>query len=111
MTDLTGELLAAIMAAPADRKEAALKTLRGEIPASFPTPKNEPYVTLKVCAKAVGCSPTSLWRWGAPGNSLGGRRKFRISEVAAFLESPELRTQARRLRKERAAKGGAPCKQ
>jgi hypothetical protein len=111
MTDLTGELLAAIMAAPADRKEAALKTLRGEIPAAFPTPKNEPYVTLKECAKACGISTTSLWRYKVPKISLAGRPKFLVSSVISYLNSNEFRAYARRLRKERALQGGAPCKQ
>ena len=106
--DLTGDLLAAVVAAPPERKEAALLLLRGEAeivasgPAATP-PGPEPYVTLKECAKRLGVSACSLWRWEVPGHELGGRRKFRVSEVAAYLESEEFRERAEALREERKA--------
>jgi len=102
--DLVKKLIEAIFTAPPDLQEKALVVLRGESP-SLPVPAiPEPFVTLKVCAKALGVSATSLWRYQIPGNELGGRRKFRISEVAAYLESEEFRTVSKRIRNERVRK-------
>ena len=105
-SDLTGELLAAVVAAPVERKKDALLVLRGEaeVASSVPSPETvgpEPYLTLKECARRLGVSACSLWRWGVPGHELGGRRRFRVSEVAAYLESEEFKATAERLRAER----------
>ncbi len=99
MNDLTGELLAAVVAATPERKEAALKVLRGENVS--PTPPAEKFVTLKECAGQLGVSACSLWRWKVPGHELGGRRRFRISEVQAYLESDEFKRVSADLRENR----------
>ena len=105
VNDLTGDLLAAFVAAPADRKEAALQLLRGEaeIAKSIPLPqpaRAEPYLTLKECARQLGVSACSLWRWGVPGHELGGRPKFKISEIEAYLGSEKFRQRVAKLREE-----------
>jgi hypothetical protein len=102
--DMVKKLIEAVFAAPPALQEKALGVLRGES-TSLPVPAiSEPYVTLKVCAKALGVSATSLWRYQIPGNELGGRRKFRVSEVAAYLESEEFRVVSKLIRKERTRK-------
>jgi hypothetical protein len=102
------ELMQAALAAPEDRRTAALRILRGEAElASAPVAVApgevgpERYVTLKACAERLGVSACSLWRWGVPGHSLGGRRRFRVSEVAAYLESEEFKVRAEELKQER----------
>ena len=110
-SDLTGELLAAMVVAPVELKEAALLLLRGEAQLATaavdvkPTPTGpEAYVTLKECAKRLGVSSCSLWRWGVPGHPLGGRRRFRVTEVAAYLESAAFRERVEELKRERTEK-------
>jgi len=51
--------------------------------------------------KMLGVSAISLWRWKVPGHELGGRRRFRVSEVLAYLESPEFKAIAEALKTER----------
>ncbi|MCE9616448.1 MAG: hypothetical protein K8T26_19415 [Lentisphaerae bacterium] len=99
MSDLTGELLAAVVAATPEQKAAALRLLRGETAAPAPRVA-EPFLTLVACARQLGVSACSLWRWGVPGHELGGRRKFRMSEVEAYLASDAFKQRAAELRKE-----------
>lgn len=108
MNDLTGDLLAAVMAAPAERKEAALRMLRGEAVAPAKR-ETEPFLALNECARRLGVSACSLWRWGVPGHSLGGRRKFRMSEIEAYLESEAFRKRAAEVREEEREKRSAPA--
>jgi hypothetical protein len=104
-TDLTGDLLTAVVAAPVERKEAALLLLRGEAEITMVSATTEPvaigpepYLTLKACAVRLGVSSCSLWRWGVPGHELGGRRRFRVTEVAAYLESAAFRERVEELK-------------
>ena len=99
--DLVKKLIEAVFVAPPALQEKALGVLRGETPVQAPAAAPEPYVTLKICAKAIGISATSLWRYQIPRNKLGGRPKFRISEVATYLESEEFRAVSKRIRTER----------
>ncbi len=107
MSDLTGELLAAVVAAPDARKREALKVLRGELPpADAETLRRcsgqaEPYLTLREVGRRLGVSPCSLWRWGVPGHELGGRRRFRMSEVEAYLAGEEFKQRASNLKEDR----------
>jgi len=48
-------------------------------------------------------STCSLWRWRVPGHALGGRRRFRVSEVTAYLDSTEFRAVAEELKSKRRA--------
>ena len=102
MSDLTGELLAAVVGATDERKVAALRVLRGDPEVSGQRSENrntEAFLTLKESAKRLGVSACSLWRWGVPGHELGGRRKFRLTEVEAYLQSDEFRRRAAKLRR------------
>ena len=112
MSDLMSECVAALVSAPEDRKRAALKVLRGE-PAAIDAEtlrrcsgQAERFLTLKECARRLGVSACSLWRWRVPGHELGGRRKFRMSEVEAYLESEAFRRRAAALREEEREKRG-----
>ena len=123
MADVTSDLLAAVLAATPDRKSAALRVLRGEDSVGNGESKNalpERFVTQRELVKMLGVSAISLWRWRVPGHELGGRRRFRVSEVLAYLESPEFREVAEGLksaRRERREAGpvaarrprGRPC--
>ncbi len=104
--ELVKKLIEAVFAAPPALQEKALGVLRGETPVQAMAAVHEPYVTLKVCAKAIGISTTSLWRYQIPRNKLGGSPKFRVSEVATYLESKEFRAVSKRLREERDRKAG-----
>ncbi len=104
MADLTNELLAAVLAATPDRKAMALRVLRGEEGGAAGERKNalpEKFVTQRELVKMLGVSAISLWRWRVPGHELGGRRRFRVSEVLAYLESPEFKTVAEELKGKR----------
>ena len=101
---LTEELMAAALTATDERKAAAVRVLRGE-PEEKDKSQNpgtrsiEPFLTLKESAKRLGVSACSLWRWGVPGHELGGRRKFRMTEVEAYLQSDDFRRRAAKLRR------------
>ncbi len=103
---LVEALMQAALTAPDERKADALRVLRGEAAVEAGEQKpavatTEPFVTLRECARRLGVSTCSLWRWQIPGHSLGGRRRFRISEVEAYLRSDELAKLAKELREER----------
>ena len=102
-SNLTNELLQAIVAATEEQKRAALRLLRGEQTVQPALPATEPYLTLREVGRRLNVSPCSLWRWGVPGHELGGRRRFRISEVLAYLDSAEFRLRAKSLMTEREA--------
>ncbi len=91
----------AALTAPDERKTAALRVLRGETTPEPVRQAPERFVTLRECARRLGVSTCSLWRWQIPGHSLGGRRRFRISEVIAYLESDAVKRRATELRQER----------
>lgn len=98
------EIVQAALSASPERKKEALRILRGEIPPAdaAPTlPPLEPYLTLKEVAKRLGLNPTTLWRWQIPGHDLGGRRRFRLHEVAAYLESDLFKSRVSALRASR----------
>jgi len=80
------EVLRAALDATPEQLTRALDSLMG----AAPTPRSlEPYLTLRQLAKRLGVSTTSLWRWRVPGHRIGGRRRFKLSEVVEFLESLE----------------------
>jgi hypothetical protein len=107
------DLVRAAMAAPAERIAEALRVLRGEsADVGAPPPPPEPYLKLKEVAVRLKFSPGALWLWQVPGHDLGGRRRFKLSEVAAYLESDRFKSRAAALRAERrhklSAKGAIP---
>ncbi len=98
------DLVRAAIAAPEERMVEALRVLRGEVPDvddNAPQPPVEPYLTLKEVASHLGVCTGSLWLWQVPGHDLGGRRRFKISEVAAYLEGEEFKHRAAALRAQR----------
>ncbi len=102
MTDKTSDFLSALLAAPEERRAEALRVLRGDAGPNTPADRGpEPYLTLREVGRRLGVSPCSLWRWQVPGHELGGRRRFRLSEVAAYLESAEFKRRADDLKLER----------
>ena len=109
MADVTSDLLAAVLAATPDRKAAALRVLRGE-DGGTGDKRNAPperFVTQRELVKLLGVSAISLWRWKVPGHELGGRRRFRVSEVLAYLETPEFKALAEDLKARRREMRGA----
>lgn len=105
---LVEELMQAALTAPDELKARALRVLRG-VPLPTPVERDtEKYLTLKECAKRLGVSACSLWRWQVPGHELGGRPKFRLSEIEAYLQTDAFRRRAAELREQdRARRGGA----
>ena len=106
--DRMRELVAAVLAMPTERQRATLELLRGEPaqPAQVSLP--ERFETLKEVGRQLGYHPCTLWRFGVPGHTLGGRRRFRVSEVQKYLESPEFKERVAELRAERRAKRSSP---
>lgn len=103
-TTLTAELLEAVLSAPEKLKYEAIQLLRGQIsfePHPVDCKTHEPYLSLREVAQRVGFSACTLWRYGIPGHELGGRRRFRLSEVHAYLKSEEFKRRAAALRAER----------
>ena len=102
MSDKTSDFLAALLTAPEERRTEALRVLRGDAGQAAEADRGpEPYLTLREVGRRLGLSPCSLWRWQVPGHELGGRRRFRLSEVAAYLESAEFKRRADDLKLER----------
>lgn len=102
MSDSTSDFLTALLAAPEDRRAEALRVLRGDTERNAPADCGpEPYLTLREVGRRLGVSPCSLWRWQVPGHELGGRRRFRLSEVAAYLESADFKRRAEELKEGR----------
>lgn len=93
------DIVAAAMAAPPDRREEALRLLRGELP------RSEPYVTLRGLARATGFGVTTLRRWQVPGHVIGGARRYRVSEVQEYLRSSEFKRYVSALRATRSGGG------
>ena len=112
MSDVNGELLTLLATSSEDRKVAALRVLRGDARLADPSDASvsaEPYLTLREIGRRLGVSPCSLWRWQVPGHELGGRRRFRLSEVQAYLESNEFKQRADELRAERKKEEEETC--
>lgn len=104
MIDRTSDFLAALLAAPEERVAEALRVLRGETDgrdAGAAVRGPEAFLTLREVGRRLGVSVCTLWRWRVPGHELGGRRRFRLSEVAAYLESGEFKTLAEDLKRSR----------
>jgi len=87
------DLMQAALAASDEKREMALRVLR-DTPHSDTarTSWPEPYLTLRETARRLGVSACSLWRWKVPGHEIGGRRRYRLSEVMSFLESTSPRS-------------------
>ena len=99
--DATTRLLAALAGASDEQKERALSALLGQ-PSNQPSHEYEAYLTLKDLADRLNFHPTTLWRWRVPGHDLAGRRRFKLSEVQAYLTSEAFRLRVQALRHSRA---------
>jgi hypothetical protein len=96
------EILRAILSAPPERRRDAIKVLRGE--ANVVEPHNVPseqYLSLRALAVVMNVSPCTLWRWRVPGHGFGGRPRYRLSEVRAYLEGDDFKRRLATLRAER----------
>jgi predicted DNA-binding transcriptional regulator AlpA len=89
---LSNEFLAVAMAAAPELVERALRVLKGE--GSQGATKCEPFVTASSVSRLTGISRSTLWRWKLPGHVLGGRKRYRMGEVLAYLESPAFKALA-----------------
>ena len=96
---ITNELLKTLLTATDGQRRTALQVLRGEQPKAEPA--FEPYLTLREVGRRLGISPCSLWRWEVPGHQLGGRRRFKFSEVVSYLESNAFNRRAEELKRQR----------
>ena len=101
---LTNEVLQALLNADDDRKRAALRILRGDAPEP-PAPRPEPLLTLKDLSRALNLHPATVWRWRVPCRRLGSRPRYRLSEVEAYIGSPEFQERIRECKAERRAYG------
>ena len=104
-TELTNAILQALVTASEEQKAGALRVLRGENVVSRPEP--EPYLTQVAVAQKLNVHPSTLWRWRVPKHALSGRPRFLISEIQAYLQSPEFRLRAEEIRAGRLEKKGA----
>ncbi len=96
------DLMRAALTADEDRKAVALRALRGEVTVA-PEPvetvrATEPFLTQRECARLLGFSACSLWRWQVPEYELGGRPRYRLSEVELYLGSEAFRQRVAELR-------------
>lgn len=98
------DFLRAAMDAPLDRRIVAFRFLRGEVANLTevrPPPPPEPYLSLRGLANAMGVSGCTLWRWKVPGHDLGGRKRYKRSEVEMYLKSEAFARRSASLRAER----------
>ena len=99
---LTEEVMQAVLAAPDDRKREAIRVLRGDFAAERGVNKGrmavEPYVGLREVSEFLGVSRRSVWRWQVPCHRLGTLTRYRLSEVAAYVDSAAYRTRLEELK-------------
>lgn len=91
------DIMSAAMTAPPDRREAALRILRGELP------KEEPYLTLRELSRRLGFGITTLRRWRIPGHGVSGAKRYRFAEVEAYFATEAFQRRKAAIRAERAA--------
>ena len=89
------DLVQAAMLAPPERREAALRLLQGNLP------KPEPFLTLINLGRRLGFSTRTLSRWQIPSHDLGTSKRYRLSEVEAYLKSEDFLRRQAALRAER----------
>jgi hypothetical protein len=103
------ELLKSAIAAPPVLQRAALGVLQGYLVAMEPGAQPtaiEPLLTQRALAKLTGLSVPTLWRYRVPSHDVGGRPRYRLGEVLAYLESDEFKRRAASIRAERKEKLG-----
>ena len=78
--------------------------LKGEPIASPLKAVEEPFLTLRQLSCAIGIGATTLWRYQIPGHVLGGRPRYKRSEVEEYLRSEQFQRRAAALRADRKKK-------
>ena len=94
--ELTNEILQSLIRATDEQKQQALRVLRGD--PLTPLPQIEPYLELKEVGEKLNIHPGTLCKWRIPKHNLAGRPRYILSEVHAYLESPEFTRFAEELR-------------
>lgn len=89
------EIVQAAITAPSERREAALRILRGELP------KAEPYLTLRELSRRLGFGITTLRRWRVPGHGVSGAKRYRLGEVEAYFTTEDFKRRKVVVRAER----------
>ena len=69
---------------PPDRIDAALNALSSGAGPVDPH-EEDPYLSPKDICRKLSISTTTLWRHHPPFHQIGGRNRFRISEVVRYL--------------------------
>ncbi len=103
-SNLTNDLLQAILSASDVRKAQALKVLKGEPEEDQPTRESDPFVPLREIARMLCVHETTLRRWRVPSLHMGRCRRCQLSEVIAFLNSDDFRLRVQHLKEERKRK-------
>lgn len=63
-----------------------IENLREQSPVRIDWPPEEGAArVLEALSEATGFHEVTLWRWKIPGHKIGGRRRYRLSEVQGFL--------------------------
>jgi predicted DNA-binding transcriptional regulator AlpA len=104
------DLVQAALNASSQRREDALQVLRGQLSTVDPHDQaltSEPYITLRQVAKRLGFSTATLFRWRVPRHALGGRPRYRLSEVEAYLKTDAFQRRVAALRAERKGRAAA----
>lgn len=89
------DIVQAAISAPPERREAALRILRGDVP------KAEEYLTLAELARRLGYCTKTLQRWQLPTHRHGGKPRYRLSEVEAYFATEAFQRRQAALRAER----------
>lgn len=110
------EFLQILLAASEARKESALQVLRGQAVAVEPGSRPvtfEPLLSRSQVARQLGVTCQTLRRWRVPATSVLGRNRYRLSDIEAYLSSPEFKRRQAALRAERKPSGaqGRPTSQ
>lgn len=101
---LVESLLQAALSATDESKRQALDVLRGVQRGPAPSPLREApeeYLTQRACAKKLGFSASQIWRWRCPTRSLGGRPRYKVSEVEAYFKTDAFKRRVAELKDER----------
>ena len=101
-TNVTNDILQALITADDTAKTRALKALLGAERPPDP-PVREPYLTMRQVCRELAINPATLWRWRVPCHRFGARPRYRLCEVEAYLASPQFQAVAAELRAARRA--------
>ena len=107
------EFLQLLLAASEVRREGALSVLRGHAQAVEPGSQPmtfEPLLTRAEAARRLGVTRQTLRLWKVPSTAAIGRKRFRLSQIEAYLASEEFQRRRAALRGSRkSAKAATPA--